>query len=66
MIILGILLSIYIVSALIVIVFAALGNVKGLSDKDAADLIFCGCIPAFGTLTAVLVLVYSIVYRGEK
>ena len=63
---LGILLSIYIVSALIVIMFAALGNVKGLPDKDAAFLIFFGCIPVFGTLSAVIILVYSAVYIGNK
>ena len=67
---LGILLSIYIVSALIMLTLMAHGYVNDLVDlSEAGMLLKVSLIPAFNTVAAavcVLMLAMSLIKRGEN
>lgn len=67
---LGILLTVYIVSALIMLTLMAHGYVNDLIDlSDAGMLLKVSVVPAFNTLAAavcVLMLAMSLIKRGGK
>lgn len=67
---LGILLTVYIVSALIMLTLMAHGYVNDLIDlSEAGMLLKVSVVPAFNTLaaaTCVLMLAMSLIKRGEK
>ena len=66
----GILLTVYIVSALIVLTVMAHGYVNDFFDTgEAVMLLKASVVPAFNTLAAavcVLMLAMSLIRRGEK
>ena len=66
----GILLTVYIVSALIMLTLMAYGYVNDLIDPgEAVTWLRVSVLPAFNTLAAaacVLVLAMSLIKRGEK
>ena len=67
---LGILLTVYIVSALILLTLMAHGYVNDLIDlSDAGMFLKVSVVPAFNTLAAavcVIILAMSLIKRGEK
>lgn len=67
---LGILLTVYIVSALIILTLMAHGYVNDLIDlSDAGMLLKVSVVPAFNTIAAavcVLMLATSLIKRGGK
>ena len=63
--ILGVLLTIYIVSAVIVLAFATKGTSKGMPVHESAEIIFYGLMPVVGTLVASI-LIFLYIFSGGK